>query len=141
MPLDAETIARLTAPKTRTPAVKTSTGGGLTNTNGRSTKLIRRRVQYPELIENEYVKHILRSKPCTSRDCGSPSYYTMSGSPLCNLHLIYALVYELDRMKGTKASEDSQPLPALTHTASRAEESSLALSVLTTGEDGDNNYL
>ena len=96
MPLDAETIARLTQPKPkRAPAnVKNGTGGVV-----KRHKQIRVATQYPELEKNAFVGTTgERSLPCTSFGCGAPSCFTYMGAPMCNIHIVYQLVYELQRV-------------------------------------------
>jgi hypothetical protein len=107
MPLDAETIARLTQPKPkRAPAIsKGGTGGKPFN------KLIRRQVQYPKLVPNEFVEKIPEKSgthACTSFGCGCPSYYTFRGEPMCSIHLIWGLVYELNRVSNSATTNGSE---------------------------------
>lgn len=131
MPLDAETIKRLTQKKKAAPASKPGTG----DETGRRTKRFIRHRGYPSLAPNSFVMRVPdnRSVPCESFGCGAPSYYKFLSHPLCNIHIVYALVYELNRLSGAKASEES---------GTSLNGSSLALSeVQSNGSGEDDSYL
>ena len=148
MPLDAETIRRLTekrAPASRKPAQGQGSGGKKGSRKGYMG--IRTRTQYPKLIHNDFVKSVQGTEQsstmgCTSFGCGAPSYYLFLDQPLCSIHLTYALVYELQRIKGNPTSEGSnQPTPATAQP--RLDGASLVIingSNHESGED-DDNYL
>jgi hypothetical protein len=146
MPLDAETIRRLTEKKA--PANKPSTGGEKKRTR-RGYMGIRLKTHYPKLIKNDFVKHVPGTETsstmgCTSFGCGAPSYYLFLDQPLCEIHILFALVIELQsRANGTSGdststaagSPDPRQLngdsPLVTATASFNE----------SGEDDDDSYL
>jgi hypothetical protein len=122
MPLDQELIDRLLANK-HNPVKKRAPGEQKASTGAR-TKTARKRfivskTQYPDLVPNKYVKRYVGkgtnvSTPCTSHGCRAPSYHLFSGSPLCSIHLIYALVYELDRittLSNLNSINSVSPLP------------------------------
>jgi hypothetical protein len=110
--LDQETIDRLLANKNNPARTRTKRGPGeqkaSTGSRAKQPQTTRKRhirikTQYPDLVPNKYVKRYVGkgasvSTPCTSLGCRAPSYYLFDGSPLCSVHLIYALVYELDRI-------------------------------------------
>jgi hypothetical protein len=93
MPLSPDDIAAIYAKKaTRArPTDKKPAQGA------RGRKLTRVATQYTKLPFNYLVKHIEGpSKPCESYGCKCPSYHTLRKEPLCQLHLIYALVHEIN---------------------------------------------
>ena len=98
MPLDADTIRRLTEKPKRAPAVTKPAQGR------RHKQHIRIASNYPKLAPNEFVGTTgERSLPCTSYGCGAPSCFTWLGAPVCNIHIVYTLVNELQRVGAVPA--------------------------------------
>lgn len=94
MPLTQEEIVRLLNKKAAPASKRASTEGG-----GKSSRRLSRiHTQYAKLPPNNLVRYIPgeHSKPCTSYGCGAPTYYMFSGSPLCSMHIVFALVHELN---------------------------------------------
>jgi hypothetical protein len=153
MPLDDALIARLLANKNN-PVKKRAPASSKASTGVRAKRHIRHKTQYPDLVPNKYVKRyvgkgIKVSTPCTSTGCRAPSYYLFDGSPLCSVHLIYALVYELDRitsLSNLNSVNKISPLPGTQagggKLAAGPHPASISLPVTTNGsEDDDDSYL
>jgi len=126
MPLDQELIDRLLANK-HNPVKKRAPGGQKASTapRPRTKRFIVSKKQYPTLIPNKYVKYYAGkgtnvSTPCTSHGCRAPSYHLFDGSPLCSIHLIYALVYELDRITSLSNLNSINTIGPLPHLAGQA---------------------
>jgi len=100
MGLSTEEIQALYAKKSRPPVKKTAQGvGGVTRKTGKQgrAKMSRRVVHWAKLPPNYLVYHIAGpSIACESSGCGAPSYYRVRGQPLCQLHIVFALVHEIN---------------------------------------------
>jgi len=100
MGLNAEDIAALYAKKSRPPVKKPAQGVG--GGKEKRAKMSRRVVHWAKLPPNKLVYHIVGpSIACESTGCGAPSYYRVRGQPLCQLHIVFALVHEINRLTQT----------------------------------------
>jgi hypothetical protein len=152
LPLDAETIRRLTETKKRAPASKKPAQGSGGKKGSRKGYMgIRVKTQYPKLIPNDYVKSVPGTEQsstmgCTSFGCGAPSYYLFLGQPLCSIHIVYALVHQLQygANGATQTSEVSnQSVPPDVRPLTQLDGTSLVIINGTdeSGEDDDDSYL
>jgi hypothetical protein len=159
MALDQETIDRLLANKRTKSAPgskRASTGGGVVK-----RKLSRTSTHWAKLPHNSLVYPINEySLPCTSSGCGAPSNFRMRGSPLCNMHLVFALAHEINLLShnGENRAIQTSGVSEPSRNGSLVGESpqsphngvdiplanQLALSLKSddeSGEDDDNSYL
>jgi len=145
MPLTPEQIAALYAKKAN-KSQKPAPGDGKT-AQGVRRKLGRIHTHYGKLPKNHLVYPANsdgRSMPCESSGCHCPSHHRLRGQVLCNLHLIFALVHEINLLSHNGAIKTTGVPTATGGVAAPVNEGRIpvVMSNIITGSESDgDSYL